>query len=155
MKNKLLLLFIISIFTIIFIIFYKGLKNTNVYTPDIKINKEEITASLDSIKNNDFSISIGLLEATRYITNRTIEKGHIVGDAEKAFVLINILKSTNIDLSVLVERNFGHIPGVLSYLASIKINQNTDVTIPQDKLGQKLRSMSIRLDRLEALGKQK
>ena len=40
MKNKLLLLFIISIFTIIFIIFYKGLKNTNVYTPDIKINKE-------------------------------------------------------------------------------------------------------------------
>ena len=68
---------------------------------------------------------------------------------------MNILKSTNIDLSVLVEKNFGHIPGVLSYLASIKINQNTDVTIPQDKLGQKLRSMSIRLDRLEALGKQK
>ena len=121
----------------------------------IKINKEEITASLDSIKNNDFSISIGLLEATRYITNRTIEKGYIVGDVEKAFELINILKSTNIDLSVLIDRNFGHIPGVLSYLASIKINQNTDVTIPQDKLGQKLRSMSIRLDRLEALGKQK
>ena len=40
MKNRLLLLFIISIFIIIFIIFYKGLKNTNVYTPDIKINKE-------------------------------------------------------------------------------------------------------------------
>ena len=40
MKNRLLLLFIISIFIIIFIIFYKGLKNTNVYTPDITINKE-------------------------------------------------------------------------------------------------------------------
>ena len=121
----------------------------------IKINKEEVTVSLDSITDNDFSVSIGLLEAAKYITNGTIEKNHIDGDAEKAFVLINILKSTNIDLSVLVEKNFGHIPGVLSYLASIKINQNTDVTITQDKLGQKLRSMSIRLDRLEALGKQK
>ena len=40
MKNRLLLLFIISIFIIIFIIFYKGLKNTNVYTPDVIINKE-------------------------------------------------------------------------------------------------------------------
>ena len=40
MKNRLLLLFVISIFIITFIILYKGLKNTNVYTPDIKINKE-------------------------------------------------------------------------------------------------------------------
>ena len=41
MKNRLLLLFIISIFIIIFIIFYKGLKlQTNVYTPGITINKE-------------------------------------------------------------------------------------------------------------------
>ena len=38
MKNKLLPIFITSIFVIIFIFFYKGLKNTNVYTPEIKIN---------------------------------------------------------------------------------------------------------------------
>ena len=121
----------------------------------IKINKEEVTVSLDSISDNDFSVSIGLVEAAKYITHGTIEKSHIVGDAEKAFVLINILKNTNIDLSVLIERNFGHIPGVVSYLAGIKINQNTDVTIIQDELVQKLRSISIRLDRLEALGKEK
>ena len=121
----------------------------------IKINKEEVTVSLDSITDNDFSVSIGLLEAAKYITNGTIEKNHIIGDAEKAFVLINILKITNIDLSILVESIFGHIPGVVSYLAGIKINQNTDVTIFQDELVQKLRSISIRLDRLEALGKEK
>ncbi len=38
MKNRLLPIFITSIFVIIFIFFYKGLKNTNVYTPEIKIN---------------------------------------------------------------------------------------------------------------------
>ena len=40
MKNKLLLIFIISIFIIIFIIFYKGLQNTNIYTPETKINNK-------------------------------------------------------------------------------------------------------------------
>ena len=40
-------------------------------------------------------------------------------------------------------------------MEGIKINQNTDVTIFQDELVQKLRSISIRLDRLEALGKEK
>ena len=53
MKNRLLLLFIISIFIIIFIIFYKGLKNTNVYTPDIKINKEVPSFTLELFYSNE------------------------------------------------------------------------------------------------------
>ena len=40
MKNKLLLIFITSIFIIIFIFFYKGLQNTNIYTPETKINNK-------------------------------------------------------------------------------------------------------------------
>jgi cytochrome c biogenesis protein CcmG, thiol:disulfide interchange protein DsbE len=40
MKNKLLPLSIASIFIIIFIIFYKGLHDTNIYTPEGKINNE-------------------------------------------------------------------------------------------------------------------
>ena len=40
MKNRLFPLLIILIFTIIFIIFYKGLKNTNIYTPETEINNE-------------------------------------------------------------------------------------------------------------------
>ena len=38
MKSKLFPLFIASIFIIIFIFFYKGLKNTSIYTPELKIN---------------------------------------------------------------------------------------------------------------------
>ena len=40
MKNKLLPLSITFIFIIIFIVFYKGLKDTNIYTPESKINNE-------------------------------------------------------------------------------------------------------------------
>ena len=53
MKNRLLLLFIISIFIIIFIIFYKGLKNTNVYTPDIRINKEKPSFTSELFYSNE------------------------------------------------------------------------------------------------------
>ena len=38
MKNKLLPILITFVFIFIFIIFYKGLKNTNIYTPEKKFN---------------------------------------------------------------------------------------------------------------------
>ena len=38
MKKKLISISLASIFIIIFFVFYKGLKNTNIYTPDVKIN---------------------------------------------------------------------------------------------------------------------
>ena len=40
MKNKLLLISLTSIFIIIFVIFYKGLQDTNIYIPESKINNK-------------------------------------------------------------------------------------------------------------------
>ena len=40
MKNRLLLISLTSIFIIIFVIFYKGLQDTNIYTPDSKVNNK-------------------------------------------------------------------------------------------------------------------
>ena len=40
MKNKLLPIIITSLFIIIFIFFYKGLQNSNIYTPETKINNK-------------------------------------------------------------------------------------------------------------------
>ena len=40
MKSKFLPFSISIIFFLIFIIFYKGLQDTNIYTPDVKINNE-------------------------------------------------------------------------------------------------------------------
>jgi cytochrome c biogenesis protein CcmG/thiol:disulfide interchange protein DsbE len=66
MKNKILPIFITSIFIIIFIFFYKGLQNSNIYSPEAKINnkipsfngelfyKEKIINSSDLFKLDKF-----------------------------------------------------------------------------------------------------
>ena len=40
MKKKLLPFFVVIIFGIIFIVFYKGLEDTNIYTPDLNVQKD-------------------------------------------------------------------------------------------------------------------
>ena len=66
MKNKILPLSIVSVFIIIFIVFYKGLQNTNIYTPDSKtifevpavsvklFNSDEIINTLEIFNSNKF-----------------------------------------------------------------------------------------------------
>ena len=53
MKNKLFPFSIAFIFAIIFIVFYKGLKDTNIYTPESKINYEIIYID-DGSKDNSW-----------------------------------------------------------------------------------------------------
>ena len=52
MKNKLLLFSIGLVFIIIFIIFYKGLQNTNIYTPETKISYEVPLVSVKLFNSN-------------------------------------------------------------------------------------------------------
>ena len=66
MKNKILPFSIIFVFIIIFVIFYKGLQNTNIYTPDSKtifevpsvsvklFNSDEIINTLEIFNSNKF-----------------------------------------------------------------------------------------------------
>ena len=66
MKDKILPFSIIFVFIIIFVIFYKGLQNTNIYTPDSKtifevpsvsvklFNSDEITNTLEIFNSNKF-----------------------------------------------------------------------------------------------------
>ena len=42
MKNKILPFSVIIIFGIIFFIFYKGLEDSKIYTPDVNTKKEKI-----------------------------------------------------------------------------------------------------------------
>ena len=53
MKNKLLLFSIGLVFIIIFIIFYKGLQNTNIYIPETKINYEVPLVSVELFNSNE------------------------------------------------------------------------------------------------------
>ena len=40
MRNKIVSIFVFLFFSIVFVIFFKGLKETNIYTPDLDIKKE-------------------------------------------------------------------------------------------------------------------
>ena len=53
MKNKLLLFSIGLVFIITFIIFYKGLQNTNIYTPESKISYEIPLVSVELFNSNE------------------------------------------------------------------------------------------------------
>ena len=97
MKNKILPIFITSILIIIFIFFYKGLQNSNIYSPEEKINnkipsfngelfyKEKIINSSDLFKLDKF-----------YLLN--IWSSWCVPCRQEHPLLMNLRKNNNIDL---------------------------------------------------------
>ena len=62
MKKILLPIFVVLFFTFIFIVFYKGLEDSNIYTPDIK---EKV--KIPEFKTKDFYSDISL--------NKYLQKG--------------------------------------------------------------------------------
>ena len=121
----------------------------------IQINDDGINIDFVENRNAEFSIDISTLEVLKYIKTGSVDRKHLRGDEERAFVFINMLKGSHIDLPILIERNFGHLPGALSYLVDGKMNKTSNVTINKDSLSKQLRSLSIRLDRLEAFTNEK
>ena len=66
MKNFFLPISFVIIFLIIFIVFYKGLKNTNIYTPDVKINNEVPSFSAKSFYSNEKINSSNVFEIDKF-----------------------------------------------------------------------------------------
>ena len=53
MKSKIIPLILILIFFITFVIFFKGLKNSNIYTPNTNLEKKFPSFELKSLENNN------------------------------------------------------------------------------------------------------
>ena len=66
MKKKFLFIPFVLIFIIIFVVFYKGLKNTNIYTPDVKTNNEVPSFSAKSFYLNEKINSSDVFEIDRF-----------------------------------------------------------------------------------------
>ena len=66
MKKKFLFIPFVLIFIIIFVVFYKGLKNTNIYTPDVKINNEVPSFSAKSFYSNEKINSSDVFEKDKF-----------------------------------------------------------------------------------------
>jgi cytochrome c biogenesis protein CcmG/thiol:disulfide interchange protein DsbE len=66
MKNKLLPTTITFIFIIIFIVFYKGLKDTNIYTPETKINNEVPSLSVNLFDTSKTVNTIEIFKSDKF-----------------------------------------------------------------------------------------
>ena len=66
MKNKLIPLSIISVFIIIFIIFYKGLQNKNIYSPDTKLSIEVPSISVQLFNSNEIVNTLEIFSLDKF-----------------------------------------------------------------------------------------
>ena len=66
MKSKFIPLTLILIFSITFVIFFKGLKNSNIYTPDTNLKKEVPPFELKSFENNSIVITEKIFKDNDY-----------------------------------------------------------------------------------------
>ena len=66
MKNKFFPFFIIAIFIFVFIIFYKGLQDTNIYTPEVKSNNDIPSFTAKLFYSNEIVNSFEIFEPNEY-----------------------------------------------------------------------------------------
>ena len=97
MKNKLIPLSIISVFIIIFIIFYKGLQNTNIYTPDAKSILEVPSISVQLFNSNEIVNTLEIFSLDKfYLLN--IWSSWCVPCRQEHSILMNLTKNDNLKL---------------------------------------------------------
>ena len=66
MKNKILPFSIIFVFIIIFVIFYKGLQNTNIYTPDSKTSFEVPSVSVKLFNSDEIINTLEIFNSDKF-----------------------------------------------------------------------------------------
>ena len=136
-----------EIYPISFKMNLKGHKDIHVCLDD---SIKNITFS--KIDNVDFQIKGSISEFLEILFTKKIKKEMLTGDVELAIVMINALIKSDLDFVYLIEKYFGNAPAVIAYLAREKLfNMKRDGFEKKNPIQSKLRELSIRLDRLEAL----
>ena len=129
-----------------FCINIKGHKN--IY---IKINDKDSEISFR--KNNpQFEVRGTLIELLSSLVSKKLNKNLIFGNSELAIVFVNIILKSNIDIIYLIDKYFGNTSAVFAYsvLKLFKSSDN-DSDIEYENIRKRLREISIKLDRLEAI----
>ena len=97
MKNRFFPLFIIFIFLIIFIIFYKGLQNTSIYTPEVIINNEIPSFSAKLLYSNKVINSSEIFKPNKFYLINIWSSWCVPCKQEHPF-LIELKKNDNIEM---------------------------------------------------------
>ena len=95
MKNKLLPFSIVFVFLIIFFIFYKGLQNTNIYTPDSKVSFEVPSVSVKLFNSNEIVNTLEIFNSDKfYLLN--IWSSWCVPCKQEHSILMELTKNDNL-----------------------------------------------------------
>ena len=97
MKNKLLLFSIGLVFMIIFIIFYKGLQNTNIYTPETKISYEVPLVSVKLFNSNKIVNTKEIFNSDNYYL-LNIWSSWCVPCRQEHSILMELTKNDNLNV---------------------------------------------------------
>ena len=136
---------LIQIYPISLLLSIEGHKN--IY---FSLDKNSKKISFEKTSNIDFEIRSSIKEILDLIFSKKIKKEIIYGDNEKAILMINAILKSDTDIVFLIDKYFGNMPAVLAYLAKEKLF-TTNQYNKKNELQSKLRDLSIRLDRLEAV----
>ena len=97
MKNKFFPIFIIFAFISVFIIFYKGLQDTNLYTPETKVNNEIPLFSAELFYSNKIVNSSEIFELNKfYLLN--IWSSWCIPCRQEHSLLMDLTKNKNIEV---------------------------------------------------------
>ena len=95
MKNKILPISIIFVFVVIFIIFYQGLQNTNIYTPDSKTNFEIPSVSVKLFNSDEIINTLEIFNSDKfYLLN--IWSSWCVPCKQEHSILMKLMQNDNL-----------------------------------------------------------
>jgi cytochrome c biogenesis protein CcmG/thiol:disulfide interchange protein DsbE len=95
MKNKLIPFSIFLVFIVIFIIFYKGLQNTNIYTPGTKTSFEVPSVSVKLFNSNEIVNTLEIFSSDKfYLLN--IWSSWCVPCRQEHSILMELTKNDNL-----------------------------------------------------------
>tara|TARA_B100000768_G_C11032758_1_gene270823 strand:- start:18 stop:521 length:504 start_codon:yes stop_codon:yes gene_type:complete len=121
----------------------------------ISLDEKLKKISFDEIINPNFEINISVSEIFELIITKKIKKTMLIGDVELAIVLVNTIIKSDLDFIYLLDKYFGNVPAVIAYLAKQKFDDLRNKDSREDNsIQSKLREISIRLDRIEAMNNQ-
>ena len=115
---------------------------------DLDQNKKNISFSPNEVI--DFEIRTSVKESLDFLIGKKINRGMLYGDTDKAILTINAFIKSEVDFVLLIDKYFGNNPAALAYYTKEKLS-NLKQYNNKNALQSKLRDLSIRLDRLEAV----
>ena len=129
-----------------FCINIKGHKN-------IYIKIDDKNSEISFFRNNpQFEIRGSLIELLNTLVSKKLNKNLVFGNSELAIVFVNIILKSNIDIIYLIDKYFGNTSAVFAYgILKLFKSADDDSDEEYENIRRRLREISIKLDRLEAI----